>query len=321
MTHPLRVTSRSLVAAFTLTISTLMLAANPAWAARNARLYEVNTVATDSNGAAQEAMRAALVRATGRRDADQDPAFAGLLTDARRFVQILRPTTNPAGALVTLDGAAIERAVAAAGKSVWPRERPLVLVVLVAPLSGSDATAARESLEDAANFRGLPVVVATTPVGGLAATDAGAEAALAAARSQGADATLIGRGSGDAGWRWSLYTASAIEAFDGSLTSGIHGAADALASSAQSVLAQPEADVTLRVEGVGALRDYAGVTRALAATPGVRSVTVVEAGASSLVLRVVARGGADALMTLLARDAHLRSTATDGGMLVYQYQP
>jgi hypothetical protein len=38
-------------------------------------------------GAFQAALRAVLVKVTGRRTADQDPALAPLVTSARRFVQ------------------------------------------------------------------------------------------------------------------------------------------------------------------------------------------------------------------------------------------
>jgi hypothetical protein len=294
---------------------------SPVLAARTVRVAEVTTVATESTAAFDEAMRTALVRITGRRDADQDPAFATLLSDPRRYVQIYRPVGNPPGILVTLDGAAIERAVVAAGKSVWPHDRPVVLVVLGALPAGVDAEEARQSLQQTAAFRGLPVIISDAVVGGVTGSEQGSEAALAAARGQGADAALLAHAQADGTWRWSLYTAAASEAFDGSLASGIHGAADALASSTQTVLSQPESEALLRVEGIASLRDYATVSRLLSALSGVRNATVIGVGASNASFRLMLRGGADGLVTLLAGASHLRAISADGGTLVYQFQP
>ena len=152
-----------------------------ATAAQQVRAGEVTVPLTDPTAAFPEAMRVALVRITGRRDADQDPALAPLVADARRFVQIFRPVAGGGGTQVTLDAGAIERAVAAAGRSIWPRERPVALVVIVQPPPGADAAAVRRSIEDTATQRGLPVVLAAAQSTGLGA-GADAATALAAAR-------------------------------------------------------------------------------------------------------------------------------------------
>lgn len=290
-----------------------------ALAARTVRVAEVTTVATESSAAFDEAMRTALIRITGKADADQDPAFASLLSNPRRYVQIFRPVANPPGVLVTLDGAAIERAVAAAGKYVWPHDRPVVLVVLSQLPPGLDGAAARQQLEQAASQRGLPVDVNDGPIAALSG-EPSSDAALAAARSEGADAALVGRPLGD-GWRWSFYSAGATDTVEGSLVSGVNAAANTLASNTQAVLAQPEAEALVRVDGVSNLHDYAVVAKLFGNLSGVRSASVSEAGANSATFRLLMRGGSDGLLALLAGESHLRAVSASGGVMVYQYQP
>ena len=303
--------------------------APPASAGRAVKLYEVVTVATDTSAAATEAMRTALIRVTGHRDADSDPAFASLLSDARRYVQVARPVSNPAGLQLTLDGPSIERVIAAAGRSVWPRDRPVVLVTLTQPAAGTDLSAARRSLEATAVQRGLPVIV-SNGFENPAATANGLNAAslLANARARGADAALVALGRPDGNWLWTLYTAAnsqeaanSGESFEGSLESGVHGAADALASATQTVLAQPESEAMLRVLGVQNLHDYAVIMRSLVGLRGVRSATLVEAAGDAAIFRLRLRGGVDALAALLTIDTHLRAATPESGMPVFQYQP
>ena len=62
----------------------------PAWAARAVRVYEVD-VSGQSTTALQDAMRQALVRATGRRESANDPALASLIEDAPKYVKSYSP--------------------------------------------------------------------------------------------------------------------------------------------------------------------------------------------------------------------------------------
>jgi hypothetical protein len=291
-------------------------------AAQAVRTGEVTVAATDQNTAFQEAMRIALVRITGRRDADQDPALAPLLADARRYVQIFRPLAGGGGTQVTLDAAAIQRAVAASGRSIWPRERPVALVVIVQAPPGADAAAVRRSLEDVAAQRGLPVVLASAQAAGLGA-DADATSALAAARRLGADVALVGQADSTdpSGWRWKYFAAGASESYSGAVTAGIHGASDRLAAATEAVMQQPEQDALVSVSGVASLRDYAQVSRLLAATAGVRGVSLLEAANGVAVYRVLARGGGDGLAAALAAHSRLRPATDASGRLAYQFQP
>ncbi len=68
-------------------------------------------------------MKVVLVRVTGRRSAEDDPALAPLVGNARRYVQQYRAT--PDGQLwVSFDGPAIERWLTQNGQPLWGHERP-----------------------------------------------------------------------------------------------------------------------------------------------------------------------------------------------------
>lgn len=308
-------------------LSLAFLAGPPALATQVFRAGEVSVPFTEQGAAFQEAMRIALVRVTGRRDADQDPALAPLVADARRFVQIFRPIAGGGGTQVTLDVAALERAVTGAGRSTWPRERPVALVVVTAPPPGADPTSVRRSLEDAASQRGLPVLLSSAQSAGLAtgAGEVDAASALAAARRLGADVALIGQAdAADASqWRWTYVGVAGSESFSGAVGAGIHGAVDRMAAATEAVMQQPEAAALVQVNGINTLRDYAQVSRLLAASPGVRGVSLLESGAGFAVYRVFARGGGDGLAAALASNSRLRpaTDATASGRLAYQYAP
>ena len=79
---------------------------------------------------AQAALRQVLVRATGARDAANDPALATVLAQAPQYVLVTRPAVSGSGTTVVFDAAALERDITAAGRAVWASERPLVLIVL-----------------------------------------------------------------------------------------------------------------------------------------------------------------------------------------------
>src|SRR4029077_9302360 len=126
-----------------------------AWAGRAVRVYEVD-VDGQSAPAVQNAMRQALVRATGRRESADDPAFASLVADAPKYVK-----SYAAGARgesqVVFDAAAVEQAVAAVGRSVWDRVRPFTLVALAPPRNRAAQDAARAEPERGAAEPGLPL--------------------------------------------------------------------------------------------------------------------------------------------------------------------
>ncbi|HEX4267763.1 MAG TPA: DUF2066 domain-containing protein [Steroidobacteraceae bacterium] len=161
-----------------------------AWAARPVAVFQVD-VAGETVPALQQAMRAALVRATGRRESASDPVFAALITDAPKYVQSYDrgPRGEPQ---VLFNGAAVDKAIAAVDRSVWDPNRPFTLVVLYPAPGQGDQPADEAALEQAAEERGLPISIVPLPV----ADDSGAllsrEALLEMAHRYGAEQLLVG---------------------------------------------------------------------------------------------------------------------------------
>jgi len=300
-----------------------LLCALPAWAGRPVRVYEVD-VEGQSPSAVQDAMRQALVRATGRRDATDDPALAPLVADASRYVRAY--ATGPRGeSQVQFDGAAVEQAINAAGRSVWDRERPFTLVVLDPPRARVAADAARGELERVAAERGLPISLIPLSLTDASGNPLGADALLQAAQRYGGDQILVGRGD-DAGpdttLQWTLYTHTSSESWNGPLGGAIDHTVDLLVPQQGASLAQAESSARVAIEGVSSLADYAAVTRLLQSVPGVRRANIVAADGGSVVFDVVARGGAAGLEQALSGSTRLvRSAAGAAGAVFFRYQP
>lgn len=292
-----------------------------AWAAREVRVYEVD-VSGQSTAALQEAMRQALVRATGRREAASDPALASLIDDAPKYVKSYAP--GPRGETqVIFDRVAVERSIAAAGRSVWDSSRPFTLVVLYPAPNRADGDAARAALEQEAAARGLLISVIPLSIVDSNGAEMGRDALLATAQRYGGDEMLLGRtdaGAPAGQYQWTLYTSFSSQSWSGSLAAGIDGTVDLLAPAQGASLAQAETKVSIQVEGVSTLTDYANVQRALESIPGVRGTNIARAGDNSVTFDVTARGGSEAIDRALAGSTRLvRSGAANDARLLYQY--
>jgi uncharacterized protein len=305
-----------------LALTWLLCCAPPCEAARPVRVYEVD-VEGQTSAALQEAMRQTLVRATGRRESAEDPALASLLSDAPRYVKTYG--TGPRGEpQVVFDGAAIERAIGAAGRSVWERERPFTLVVLDPPRTRAAEDAARTELERVAAERGLPITLIPLPLTDGAGTALGAEALLQAGQRYGGDQILVGRGA-DAGresaLQWTLYTHALTTSWSGPLAAGIDHTVDVLVPQPATSLAEADAPARVQIEGVNSLLGYATVERLLQSTPGVRHANIAGADAGSVTFDVTARGGTAGLGQALAGSTRLVRTGGAGDSVVYRYKP
>lgn len=293
-----------------------------AWAVRPVRVYEVD-VSGQSATALQEAMRQAVVRATGRRESASDPALASLIEDAPKYVKSYSP--GPRGETqVIFDRVAVERSIAAAGRSVWDPERPFTLVVLYPPPGRADADAARVTLEQTAAARGLLISVIPLPIVDANGAELGRDALLATAQRYGGDEVLVGRsdtGAPAGQYQWTLYTNFSSQSWNGSLAAGIDGTVDLLAPAQGASLAQTEAKVLVQIDGVASLIDYATVERMLAAAPGVRAANIVRAAGNAVTFDITARGGSDALDHALSGSPHLARAGSSNGPLVYDYHP
>jgi hypothetical protein len=292
------------------------------WAGRPVRVYEVD-VDGKSSAALQEAMRQVLVRATGRRDAANDPALSAVVNDAPKYVQSY--TTGPRGeSQVVFDAAAVEQAIGAAGRSTWDRVRPFTLVALAPPRNRAAGDAARAELERVAAERGLPMSYVPLPAADAAGNPLSADALLSAAERYGADELLVGRGEGsaaDSELQWTLYTRGSSSSWSGPLAAGIDHTVDVLVPQQGGGATQAEAEARVRIEGVTTLSDYATTQRLLQSVPGVRRANVAAADAAGISFDVTVRGGAAGLEQGLAGIGRLVRVNSQGSQLVYRYQP
>lgn len=290
------------------------------WGSRPVRVYEVDLDA-QSPTAVQDAMREALVRATGRREAADDPGLASVVAEASRYVQ--NYGSGPRGEpQVIFDGAAVARAITAAGRSLWDRARPFTLVVLYPPPERAETETQRAALERAASARGLPISVIPLAVVDAAGNPLGADALLQAAQRYGGDQVLVGRADAavpPGTLEWTLYTRVQTQSWSGPLTAGIDHTVDLLAPPAGVAPGEAEVAARVRVEGVTALGDYAAIERLLLSVPGVRRAEVVGLDAGAVTFEVELAGGAAALARELGGSSHLVSVGAGGSPLVYRY--
>lgn len=294
----------------------------PAAALRPVRVYEVDLAEQQSATAVQNAMREALVRATGRRESADDPAFASLINDAARYVQSY--ASGPRGEpQVAFDATAVGHAIEAAGRSVWNRQRPFILVVLYPPPGRSDAETARGELERTATERGLPISVIPLAVTDSGGNALGGDALLQSAQRYGGDQVLVGRSDAPVAsgqLQWTLYTRAASQTWVGSLGDGIDHTVDLLAPP-PGAAAGAGGPTRVRVEGVTGLTDYASVERVMQSIPGVRRAEIAEVDSGAAIFEVDLSGGAAALERALAGTSRLVRAAPGSAGLIYRYQP
>ena len=188
-------------------------AAAPALGMTRIEVFQATVPLADHSEAAQSAafqaaMKVALIRATGRRTADEDAAYAPLIGNARRYVQQYR--SAPDNQLwVAFDGPALERWLTQNGQPLWGRDRPSTFVWLsvqngaAAALSGDDTSDLKSAVDAAAAIRGMPLV---WPTAEAVADNAAANPADLAHRL-GAEGVLVGHANGAtaaAGVHWTL---------------------------------------------------------------------------------------------------------------------
>ena len=293
-----------------------------------AEMYQATAPVTDRSEAAQTAafqgaMKTVLIRVTGRRNADEDPALSSLVSNARRYVQQYRAA--PDGQLwVAFDGPAIERWLTQNGQPLWGHERPTTLVLLgvqTGAQSGSvvtteDSSDLKSAIDAAATARGLPLV---WPSGAeaqkfhidYAAVSTGSPSTFAEiGRRMGSDGVLIGRASSasaNANIRWTHLYQDRSSEYSGTLE-GVNRAADLYAGLfAASGAAVP---VDIEVSGLNDLRDYASLESYLESlTSLILHVSVESLSGDTVRFRLSTRGGLDSLQRALSLNGRLQPVA------------
>jgi hypothetical protein len=299
-----------------------LLAAASANAAPVPSLYAAIVPGSDPQHAAQAAMREVLVRLVGNRDAGDDPALAGIVEDAKRYVQLERNTTRGATQVI-FDGPPLLAAVTAAGRSVWDPDRPLLWVLLPA-LAGSATDDLRSQLNAAAQVRGVPIALVSADSAGSAAEtgNAGAAALLAAAHRAGAGAALTAQGSASdpQSMQWTLVAPNAEGHWTGSAAIAIDGVTDALVRASHELESTPAGEFDCQIAGVNDLAAFTTVVDTVGSLPGVSDVRLRAVDADQLTLHFKARAGAGSITHALAAE-HLHSLGASGdGILRYRYQ-
>jgi hypothetical protein len=271
----------------------------------------------------QAALKVVLIRATGRRTADEESAFAPLVNTARRYVQQYR--SAPDNQLwVAFDGAAIERWLTQNGQPLWSRDRPSTFVWLsvqnagqaAAALTVDDASELKLAIDAAAAVRGVPLI---WPSADTASAGASAANPADVGHRLGAEGVLIGRASGataNANVRWTLLFQDRSSEFSGALE-GVTRAADLYAGmyAASGSLAPVEIDVS----GVAELRDYANVQSYLESLNFVTHVDVESLTGDTVRFRVTTRGGIEPLQHAIALNGRLQSVpAAETGIQRFQ---
>jgi hypothetical protein len=281
----------------------------------------------------QAAMKIVLVRVTGSRTADEDPALAPLLGNAHRYVQQCRAAADKQ-LWVAFDGPAIERWLTQNGQPLWGHERPVTFVWLIAqsaPQSGSiitadDTSELKLAIDAAAGVRGVPLLwpsAADVQRNHLdyAGVNAAAPSSLAEIGHRlGGEGVLIGRASGTAATasvRWTHLFQDRSSEYSGTLE-GVNRAADLYAElfAASGNLVPIDIEVT----GVGDLRDYASVQTYLESLTFISHVSVVALAGDTVRFRLATRGGAESLQRTLSLNGRLQSIAAgDNGVQRFQY--
>jgi len=303
-----------------------------------AELYQATVPVTDRSEASQTAafeaaLRVVLVRVTGRRAAEEDPALAPLVANARRYVQQYRAA--PDGQLwVAFDSAAIDRWLTQNDQPIWGRERPSTyvwLAVQTGPQSGTvitseDTSELKTSVDAAALERGTPVIwpsaadLARNRLDYAGIVGAAPATLADLGHRSGAEGTLIGRANGTSGSalvRWTYLFQDHNSEFSGGAVEGINRAADNYA--AIFAVSGTLAPVDIEVAGVADLKDYASVQTYLESLAFISHVAVEGLNGDTVRFRLTSRGGAEALQHALSLSGRLQPIAPgDNGLPRFQ---
>lgn len=316
-----------------------LLAALPAFAVTVPDLYEIATPVTSNRDAAfVDALKAVVVRVSGRRDAAV--RLGSALNNPRQYVQRFGVTADNT-LQVGFDSVSVDRLLSDAGLPIWGRERPATLMLLniEAPdgasywVDSSSNAAERESISRVAKQRGLPIVwpdLSAQDRNQLSAVADESAALLQTAARYNANAALLGRarsdGAGGLLVRWTLASDEGAAQASGSVEGGVHLAADTFAR-VYSASGSSLDSVAVEISGIGNLDSYASTLNYLEGMTLVRGVALEQVTGDTMRFRLAVRGDAATLRRALALDGKLVPLAQSAddqvaaSRLQFRYQP
>jgi hypothetical protein len=303
-------------------------------------LYQATAPLAERSEAGQEAafeaaLRTVLVKVTGRRGVEQDPALAPLIASARRYVQQYRPAADNQ-LWVAFDGAALDRWLTQNNQPLWGRERPTTFVWLAVQtgqggtvITAEDTTSPiKAEFNAAAAQRGIPVLWPSAADLSRNHLDFAAVAAATPAtladlgHRSGGEGTLIGRAANPAdtgAMRWIYLFQDRSSEFSGPSAEAVNRAADTYAGlyAVTGTLAPLDIEVT----GINDLKDYASVQSYLESLAFISHVGVDSLSGNAVRFRLTARGGAESLQHAFALNGRLQPVAAgENGMQRFQLQ-
>ncbi len=299
-------------------------------------LYQASVRTADNSEAGQAAafqtaLKTVLVRVTGRRSAAQDPAFAPLLDNTRRYVQAFRALPD-SQLSVSFDGASLERWLAQNGQPLWGRERPNTVVWLVAatPAPGTvvtldDKSVLKNLIDETAAARGIRLTWPSTAdlrnnhLDFAAVSSMSSSALAEIGRRLSGDAVLVGRATNlgaNASVRWTHGFQDHNSESTGA-TEGVNRAADTYAGTfAANGNIVP---IDIEVSGVTDLRVFADLQTYLESLTFISHVSVQSLSGDTVKFRLTSRGGTEAVQHALALSGRLQSSPPgENGMQRYQ---
>ena len=313
-------------------------------AARVADLYAASAPAPDGPAAGNTAafgaaLRQVLVKVSGRQAAGEQAVVASFGDPAALVQQFRR---DAAGNLwAQFDPAAVRRGLARANLSAWGEDRPTTLVWLVwdsgageldlvpGSATGGTAGALRQQLLEAAEARGVPVMLPLRDAPDLAAVGAAdawggsMDTIRRASARYPADVILVGRARlsppGTADVRWTLLAGAQREEWSGGITEGPAGLAERLAARLASGPAGT-GSIALAVSGVGTLDQYGALLAYLRGLDSVESVAVTGLAGDSLRLDLRLRTERGRFEQALALGRLLQPEPADEGTTTLRYR-
>jgi len=291
-----------------------------------------------------------LVKVTGRRDIGEDRAIRSQFGDASVLVQQYRMVPDEE-VWILFDRVAIKRTLDQLGLPVWGDERPTTLVWLVmdtgtgqreilaagsniddpadssAPVQLNSIAAlensVREALRDAAEERGLPLILPLVDTEELRSISISAvwggfaESLQDGSERYGADAILVGRAqrsrSNRVQVRWTLLVDEERLDWDGDVASGPNELADFFASRLATSIGNSRRFL-LQVNGVNSLDDYGRVSSYLEGLDVVEDHAVNRVSGSEVVFALKVRGDLDRLMRTIALRRVLQFADEESGL-------